>query len=492
MNGEFLDALEQLQKAKGIPMAALIQTVEAAMQSAYRKHYGVSEEVRLDIDHESGSVRMFARRPILPQGEDEATSEPQGQPEAGQEAGSDDPPPAAIAVAEPRPEADGAIPEVEIEYEEHEIDASEFGRIAAQTAKQVVMQRIREAEREIVYDEFSHRVGEVVTGEVQRRDARSVFVAIGRVEALLPAHEQIPGEPYRFNDRLKVYILDVRRTTKNPQIVISRTHPSLVIRLFELEVPEVYDGIVQIRSVAREPGARSKVAVSSLDEQVDPVGACVGHRGSRVQAIVDELRGEKIDIVRYNDKIEEYLRSGLSPAKVNKVIPNADEHSAIVIAPDNQLSLAIGRRGQNVRLAAQLTGWRIDIRSETQWAEESEAVAVTEAAAEEAAEPAVSEMPERIRVYELARRLEVASKDLVEILQEEGIEVTSHASSISAAQARVIHDMLMGGEGTLEDLEAGDIEIAVDDAEQQEETSQDAGDEPPEDAAEEASDETGE
>jgi len=434
MNGEFLEALDQLEKAKGIPKASLIQTVEAAMQSAYRKHFGTTEEVRLDIDEARGTVRMIARKPIYPQVELE-----------GEET------------------MEALAAQQEVRYEEHEIDTKEFGRIAAQTAKQVVMQRIREAEREIVYDVFSGRVGEVRTGEVQRRDARNVYIAVDGVEAILPAHEQIPGEPYRFSDRVKVYVLDVKRTTKNPQVIVSRTHPQLVVRLFELEVPEVYDGIVEIKSVARESGARSKVAVLSRDPQVDPVGACVGHRGARVQAIVDELRGEKIDIVRYNDNVEEYLKSALSPAKVSKVIVNKAERAAIVIAPDNQLSLAIGRRGQNVRLAAQLTGWRIDIRSETQWAEAPEEIVE----AIETTRPLPQEKPieggteGRIRIYELARQLEVESKDLVEILQEEGIEVTSHASSIDIEQAERIRDMLLGGDATLEDLETGDLLIAL-------------------------------
>jgi len=441
MNGDFLDALDQLEKAKGIPKASLIQTVEAAMQSAYRKHFGVSEEIRLDVDEERGVVRMFARRPI-------ESAEGVEDTEVGE---------------------DGLVAsEAEIEYDEHEVNAAEFGRIAAQTAKQVVMQRIREAEREIVYDVFSGRVGEVRTGEVQRRDARNVYISVDGVEAVLPAHEQIPGEPYRFNDRIKVHVLDVRKTTKNPQVMVSRTHPNLVLRLFELEVPEVYDGIVEIRSVAREPGARSKVGVVSRDPQVDPVGACVGHRGARVQAIVDELRGEKIDIVRYNENAQEYLKSALSPARVNQVLINEPERSAIIIAPDTQLSLAIGRRGQNVRLAAQLTGWRIDIRSETQWAEAPEEIAAASPETPVEDEAAVDELTAmlaqgRIRVYELARQLEVESKDLVEILQEEGLDVTSHASSIDASQARQVRDMLMGGESTMEDLEAGDVLINLND-----------------------------
>ncbi len=408
MNGEFIDALEQLHKEKDIPMSSLLQTVAAAMSSAYRKHHGVNEEVRVEIDPANRTVKMFAQRPV----------------------------------AQPAEETDDD--QQQVIYQEHEIDTAEFGRIAAQTAKQVVMQRVREAERERDYEEFIDRIGEVVTGEVQRRDAHRVYVTLGRVEAILPVREQIPGEPYRFNDRIKVYILDVRDTTKGPQIVLSRTHPTLIVRLFELEVPEVYEGIVEIKSVAREPGVRSKVAVQSHDPQVDPVGACVGHRGARVQAIVDELRGEKIDIVRYNEDAGEYLKSGLSPAKVSQVVFDEAEHSAVVIAPDDQLSLAIGRRGQNVRLAAQLTGWRIDIRSQSEW---------TEAGAEPEAKA------EPMRVYELARELGVESRDLVEILQEEGVDITSHASNVTPEQGQMVRELLTGGTGTLAELEAGEITI---------------------------------
>lgn len=419
MDGEFIEALEQLQKEKDISMSSLLQTVEAAMSSAYRKHYGSAEDVRIEIDPAARRVRMFARKAILPEGEELVLEE-----------------------GEPLPAG--------LEYEEHEIDTAEFGRIAAQTAKQVVMQRIREAEREMVYHEYSARLGEVVTGEIQRRDGRNVYVALGRVEAILPAGEQIPGESYRFGQRLKVYVLDVKQTAKSPQIYVSRTHPALVTRLFELEVPEVYEGIVEIKSVAREAGARSKVAVHSNDPQVDPVGACVGHHGARVQAIVDELRGEKIDIVRYNEEVKEYLKSALSPARTKDVILHEESHSATIIAPDDQLSLAIGRRGQNVRLAAQLTGWKIDIRSEAQWAAQKEA---------EAAAPAKAPVETRLRVYELARQLGIESRDLVEILQEQGIEVTSHASMITHDQAKLIRELLMGGSGTLEDLEAGELPI---------------------------------
>ncbi len=420
MNGDLIEALEQLQKEKDIPMSALLQTVEIAMTSAYRKRYGGIGDVHIKIDPEQKKVRLFARSQ---------------QSAAETDLDEDDLDLETI-------EASGI-------YQEQEIDGHDFGRIAAQTAKQVVIQRIREAEREITYDRFVQRIGEVVTAEVQRRDARSVFLLIADAEAILPSNEQIPGEPYRFNDRIKVYILNVRRTTKNPQIIVSRTHPVLIRRLFELEVPEVYEGIVEIASIAREPGARSKVAVRSNDSQVDPVGACVGHRGGRVQAIVDELRGEKIDIVRYDEETTEYLKNALSPARVSRVILDEEEQTATVIAPDDQLSLAIGRRGQNVRLAAQLTGWKIDIRSHTQWAEQQQA-AETEAGE-----------AETMRVYELARELNVESRDLVEILQDEGVDITSHASNITGEQAQMVRNLLTGGVGTLEELEAGQIIIDI-------------------------------
>ncbi len=437
MNGQFIEALEQIEREKGIPTSSLVATVEAAMASAYRRHFGEAREIRLEIDRENGRVRMFSRRALLPEGMEEGLQRPIGSDEDG-----------IVSTLTLQEQAEA---QDEIEYEEEELDAGEFGRIAAQTAKQVVVQRIREAEREIVFDEFSHRVGELVTGEVQRKDQRNVFIALGRVEALLPGHEQIPGEPYRFGDRLKLYILDVRKTTKHPQVIVSRTHPGLVTRLFELEVPEVYDGTVVIRSVAREPGARSKVAVESRDPTVDPLGACVGHRGARVQAIVDELRGEKIDIVRYNEDMKNYLESALSPAKVGQVIADEGERAATVIVPDNQLSLAIGRRGQNVRLAARLTGWRIDIRSESQWAEEPQVAA----AAEE------EEVPVEVTVDVLAAETGVSVEDLREIAREEGIELPEDESPVPAEEAAVLRELLSGGEGTLQDLASGGLTLEL-------------------------------
>ena len=461
MNGDFIEALEQIEREKGIPLPSLIETIEAALASAYRKNYGGTTEIRVEIDRERNGFRVFSRRPVVPpEVEEPETTEPAeavatavAEPAAEEQTEAE--PIGAIAEALRRAQAEkeladkaaiapaegegaeesAAVEEPVIEYIEEEITPADFGRIAAQTAKQVLVQRIREAEREIVFEEYSRRIGEVVTGEVQRKDGRNVHVSLGRVDAILPPSEQIPNEPYRFHDRMKVYIHDVRRTTKNPQVVVSRTHPLLVKRLFELEVPEVADGIVEIKSVAREPGARSKVAVFSHDEQVDPVGACVGHRGARVQAIVDELRGEKVDIVRWSDDVSEYLASALSPAKVSQVIPRPEDASALVVVPDDQLSLAIGRRGQNVRLAARLAGWKIDIRSQAQHFEEARLA--REAAARAA-------MP-RVRVWELARQVSVPISELLDVLEEEGIEARSHASIISGADAQSIRDLLAGG-----------------------------------------------
>jgi len=253
---------------------------------------------------------------------------------------------------------------------EVEVTPANFGRIAAQTAKQVVVQRIREAERGIIYEEFSNRESDILTGIVQRIEAKNVFIDLGKTEAVLTPSEQIAGEEYTHGDRIKAYIIEVKKTPKGPQVIVSRTHPGLLKRLFELEVPEIHDGIVEIKSVAREPGMRSKIAVYSKDEDVDPVGACVGHKGMRVQAIVDELRNEKIDIVKWNADSAKYIANALSPAKVISVAVNEEEKISRVVVPDYQLSLAIGKEGQNARLAAKLTGWKIDIKSESQAADD--------------------------------------------------------------------------------------------------------------------------
>jgi len=355
MNGEFMEALRQIEREKDIPLETLIEMIESALVSAYKKNYGAFGEIRVRLD--SSHVRVFCDKRVV---ENVQTHHSE------------------ISLEDARRHNPRAVPGDILEVE---VTPENFGRIAAQTAKQVVLQRIREAERERIFEDFNDKVGEVVSGIVQRREMRTVYISLGKVEAVIPTSEQVPTEPYRFNDRLKVYVVDVRRTSKGPQVVVSRTHPHLIKRLFELEVPEIHDGTVIIRAVAREPGARSKIAVHSADEKVDPVGACVGHRGSRVQAVVSELYDEKIDIVRWSTDIATYIAEALSPAKVISVTPNEGAKSAFVIVPDNQLSLAIGKAGQNVRLAARLTGWRIDIRSETQVAQQM-AKALAEAQAE--------------------------------------------------------------------------------------------------------------
>ena len=378
MNGDFLDALQQIAREKDISPEALLETVESALVTAYKKNFNTHlGEIKVRIDSANATFRVFSQRTVVEEVEDETTE---------------------VSLEEARKHDPDLLPGEILELEITPPGGA-FGRIAAQTAKQVVVQRIREAEREKVFDEFNERVGEVMTGVVQRREFKNILINVGKIEAVLPAQEQVESEPYRFNDRIKVYVLEVRRTPKGPQIIVSRSHPSLIRRLFELEVPEIADGIVTIKSVAREPGARSKIAVFSRDEKVDPVGSCVGHRGSRVQAVVNELYDEKIDIVRWSASNDQFIAEALSPAKAVKVTLNEEAKSAFVLVPDNQLSLAIGKSGQNVRLAARLTGWRIDIRSESQVAKQTLIAATSEdeeavesatpiADAVEAAEPA--------------------------------------------------------------------------------------------------------
>jgi transcription termination/antitermination protein NusA len=344
MNADFLDALRQIEKEKDIPLEVLLSTIESALETAYKKNYAAQGDIRVRVSSSKGGFHVFCEKDVV-----EMVLNSHNE----------------ISLDEAREHVPDSVIGETIEIE---VTPENFGRIAAQTAKQVVVQRIREAERERVYEEYNDRVGDVITCTVQRREQRNVFVNLGKLEAVLPPAEQVPSEPYRFNDRIKVYLLEVRRTNRGPQVVVSRTHPSLIRRLFELEVPEIADGIITIHSVAREAGGRTKVAVHSSDEKVDAMGACVGHRGSRVQAIVNELYGEKIDIVRWNEKPDKFISESLSPAKAISVTCDEEIKTALAIVPDSQLSLAIGKSGQNVRLAARLTGWKIDIRSETQLA----------------------------------------------------------------------------------------------------------------------------
>lgn len=346
MNTEFIAALEQIEVEKGIAKEVLLEAIEAALISAYRRNFGSLQNVRVEINRETGEIHVYAQKEVAEQIED---------------------PRLQVTVEEARLQN----PALGLgDILENEVTPREFGRIAAQTAKQVVVQRIREAERGIIYDTFSSREGDIVTGQIHRIEYRNVLIDLGRVEGVLTPQEQINGEVYRPGDRLKCYILEVRKTTKGPQVMLSRTHPGLLKRLFELEVPEIHDGVVEIKAISREAGARSKLAVWSRDTNVDPVGACVGPRGMRVQSIVAELKGEKIDIVKWDPDPTVFVANALSPAKVVSVATEEGESKvARVVVPDYQLSLAIGKEGQNARLAAKLTGWKIDIKSQTQAAQ---------------------------------------------------------------------------------------------------------------------------
>jgi N utilization substance protein A len=380
MNAEFIEALEQLEKEKGISKDILIEAIEAALISGYKRNFHSAQNVRVDINRQSGEVRVFARKTVVEEVLDSRL-------EISQDAAREIDPNYQL----------GDIVEIEV-------TPADFGRIAAQTAKQVVTQRIREAERTAIYKDFVDREEDIITGIVQRADSRYYYVDLGRVEALLPHAETIPGERFKHGDRVKAFITKVEKSTKGPQIFLSRTHPGLLKRLFELEVPEIYEGIVEIKAIAREAGYRSKVAVASHNPDVDPVGACVGHRGARVQTVVSELRGEKIDIVRWSDQIDEWIANALSPSKVVSVTVYEEEKMARVVVPDHQLSLAIGKEGQNARLAAKLTNWKIDIKSESEAENdligEEDPIAEEDRTAEEEAHLAGAEEKEEIREIE--------------------------------------------------------------------------------------------
>src|ERR671911_419076 len=366
MNAEMIAALRELEREKGIAFETILGGLQEAMASAYKAHWKQEHPeaddefvgFRAEIDPETGDLRIWQQE---------------------------------LEEIDVPPIEEGEQPGVEMRVvSEQEVEVTDDfkGRIGAQTAKQVIFQKLRDAEREMTYEEFAGREGDVVTGIVQQQERRYTLLDLGKVEALLPQGEQVPSEPLRHGERLKAYITEVRKGTKGPQIVVSRSHPGLLKALFAMEVPEVEEGIVEIRAVAREPGHRSKIGVLSNEPGVDPVGACVGPKGSRVRMVVNELRGEKIDVVPWSDESATFVANALQPAKVREVTVNPETQTALVIVPDYQLSLAIGREGQNARLAARLTGWRIDIKSESQAAEPAPAPApappppVEEAAAE--------------------------------------------------------------------------------------------------------------
>lgn len=342
MSNELIQALVEIEKERGIPKQALVEAIKSALNTAYKKNFGITQNISVEMNDITGDVQIYAQKKVVTDVKDERLE---------------------VSLEEAReiyPDCnldDGVFMEV---------TPSNFGRIAAQTAKQVVIQKLREAERSIIFEEFSEREGEIVTGTVQRIEAKIIFVNLGRTEGIMLPADQISTEKYEVGQRLKTYIYEVKNTSKGPNIFVSRSHPCFLRRLFELEVPEIYEGLVEIKAIAREAGSRSKISVLSLDEKVDSVGACVGPRGLRVQNIVSELGGEKIDIIKYDRDQGKLIANALSPSKVLDVILNEEEKIARVIVPDYQLSLAIGKEGQNARLAAKLTGWKVDIKSESQ------------------------------------------------------------------------------------------------------------------------------
>ena len=350
VNEQLLTAVDYLVKTKKVPEHVVYSALESVLLTAYKKETGSNANTSASIDRATGDYHIYAEKVVVD------TVDPESENAINE-----------ISVADAK--------KINRQYEagdrlQIEVTPKNFGRMAALSAKQVMVQKLREAERGSIYEEFSGREGDVVTGTVKWSESRTIFVDLGRVEGILPFTEQIEGETFQPNDKIKCYIYEVKRTTKGPEIILSRTHPGLLKRLFELEVPEIYAGTVEIKSVVREAGSRSKIAVYAMDPTVDPVGACVGPKGQRVQNIVNELHGEKIDIVRWDEDPAIYIANALSPAKVVSVSVLEEEKSSYVIVQDYQLSLAIGKAGQNARLAAKLTNWKIDIKSESQAAAE--------------------------------------------------------------------------------------------------------------------------
>ncbi|GBD67227.1 transcription termination factor NusA [Tetragenococcus halophilus] len=342
MSKEMLNALDTLEAEKGVSKKIVIEALEAALISAYKRHYGQSQNVEVDFDENEGDINVYAVKEVTDEVMDSQLE---------------------ISLKD----ATAINPAYEVgDRIRFEVTPKDFGRIAAQTAKQVILQRVREAERSIIYDEFSAYENDIMQGVVERQDRRYIYVNLGKIEAVLSKQDQMPNEHYQAHDKIKVYVTRVENTSKGPQVFVSRTHPDLLRRLFEQEVPEIYDGTVEILSIAREAGDRAKIAVRSIDPDIDPVGTCVGPQGQRVQALVNELKGENMDIVEWNEDPAIYIANSLNPSEVSDVIFDMENPKVCtVVVPDNQLSLAIGKRGQNARLAAKLTAYKIDIKSES-------------------------------------------------------------------------------------------------------------------------------
>jgi len=385
--------IEQVSKEKQIDREVIVEAIEGAMVQAARRQFGQTRQIEAKFNTEIGEVELFEIKKVVD------------------------------VVAEPDSEI--TLEQARAEYDEEAEVGDEFlaklprpdGRIAAQAAKQAIIQKVRDAERELIYNEFKDRKGEIFSGIVQRFEKKNIIVNLGRTDAILPEKEQIPRERYRQGDRIRAYIFDVDLTAKGPQIVLSRTHPNLLIELFRQEVPEIYEGIVEVKAAVREPGGRAKIAVVSHDRDVDPVGACVGMRGTRVQAVVQELRGEKIDIIHYTPDPAEFVCRAIAPAKVSKIILDEEDHAMEVIVPDDQLSLAIGKKGQNVTLASRLTGWRLDVRGEAEADEEAR-----RARASLTSIPGVSDVTaELLMQHGFKSAEEVAESDAESLAEVEGI-----------------------------------------------------------------------
>ena len=345
-NKELIQALEDLEKEKGIKKEYLLESIETALVTAYKRNFDSSENVKIEMDEKTGATYVYSVKEVVEEVENPITQI--GEKEAKK-------------VSRTAKVGDSV---------NVEIVPKNFGRIAAQTAKQVIVQKIREAEREVLYTEYSDKKGEIVTGIVQKAEKGIVIMNLGKLEGIMPAKEQIPTEKYRVNDKVRAYVIDVDRGEKGaPQVIVSRSHPDFLRKMLEIEIPEIYEGIIEIKSVSRDPGKRCKVAVYSQDENIDPVGSCVGQKGIRIQNIINELNGEKIDVIEWSPDISTYVAAALLPAQIMAVDVKEDEKFAQVIVADDQLSLAIGKAGQNVRLAAKLTNWKIDIKSESQFRE---------------------------------------------------------------------------------------------------------------------------
>lgn len=347
VRNELVTAIRALTAERDLPTEIVIDAVQEALAATYKRQYGQEPEVRVVLDTETGEFKVFAEKIVVINVQDEKTQ-------------------ISLKDAQAYPGEPGLNETIEVE-----VTPPNFGRIAAQTAKQTILQRIQEAERDLIYDEYANREGEILNGIIERVEPRGIVVNLGKAEAVLPPPEQVPRERYRINQRLKVYLVKVDRGVRMPQLVVSRSHRGLVRRLFEVEVPEIFSGVVELKAIAREPGSRTKVAVAARQEGIDPVGACVGMRGVRIQNVVNELNGEKIDVVQWDENPKVFVANALSPAQVISVDVIEEERRAVVTVPDNQLSLAIGREGQNARLAAKLTGWRVDIKKHIEPGEET-------------------------------------------------------------------------------------------------------------------------